>query len=60
MTSIIDNLLGACLVVVPVIHVSNGILDTERCQDKLKTDQIHLISIFQRFSLEFKRRCDEP
>ena len=30
MTSIIDNLLGARLVVVPVIHVGYGILDRER------------------------------
>ena len=30
LTSIIDNLLGARLVVVPVIHVSYGILDRER------------------------------
>ena len=30
LTSIIDNLLGARLVVIPVIHVGYGILDRER------------------------------
>ena len=30
LTSIIDNLLGARLVVVPVIHIGYGILDRER------------------------------